>query len=182
MDAYDVGWLAGIIDGEGSAVLVQGSAVRKTDGRRPISPRVLMCVTDFHILHKYTTLLTQWGVRYTYIPQYVDTRGDRTGKITVTVHRIDSVITLLDIIIPHLSLKKERAQLVRELAAWKLAHREDMMRRYKTLDPAVLDAEQEFWTRYREIYAGRGGKLFRERNRDLREAVIKADTPIYFPD
>lgn len=182
-DPIDIGWMAGILDGEGSIVLVQNSAVRKSDGRRSVMPRIYMAVTDFEILERYTQILSKWGIAYTYTTlKYNVESGDWSPKVNVNIHRHDAVIKLLEIVLPHLTTKKARAELILEYTKWRQEHSEELNYRGGPIDTSCQDIEQEFWRQYREIYAGRGRKKILARKRDLREAILLPNTPIYFPD
>ncbi len=182
MKQNDVGWMAGILDGEGAVVLVRASTIRKSDGRRSISSRVYMAVTDFEILAKYTRLLTEWGIDYTYTTmKYQVDDGDWMPKVNVNISKQDAVIKLLQIVLPYLTCKKDRAQLILDYTLWRKEHSDKLRFRYGTIDKSLQDEEQTYWERYREVFAGRGLKLNAGRKRDLREAVLKPSTPIYFP-
>lgn len=181
MNEVDLGWMAGILDGEGSVVLVRNSYVRKSDGRRSISPRVLMAVTDFSIVKKYTTILSNLGVDYTYVLQRYDRpNGDKyLPKINVNVHKLESVVLLLENVTPLLTLKRKAAELVLEYARWRLEF--GYLLAYNkegSISRKHQDIEQTYWKRYREVFVGKA----KSHKRDLSEAVMTNSVPLHWPD
>lgn len=182
-DPIELGWMAGILDGEGSVVLVQNSTVRKADGRRAIVPRIYMSVADFEILEQYTTILTKWGISYTYTKmKYNVDDGDWSPKVNINIHRYDAVVQLLEIVTPHLTVKRKRAELILDYTHWRQENYRGLQHRYGKVDTTLYDQEYSYWNTYREIYAGRGKTKHLIHRRDLREAILIPNTPIHFPN
>jgi hypothetical protein len=179
----EIGWLAGIMDGEGSVVLVQGSEKRKTDGLGSIGCRVLIAVCDLEILRKYTQILSDLEVSYRYVRQdkYMK-EGAKYSRpnpvVQVYIARLDSVVKLLDVITPHLTLKKKVAVLVREVAQWRLDNAR-MMQYHRGPEYDYLRKQESlYWERYRSEFVGKA----RSHSRSIMEAVIDPCTPIHWPD
>jgi hypothetical protein len=185
LDPAEIGWCAGIIDGEGSVVLVQnkGMGKRKADDNFGISPRVLMSVTDFKIIQKYTTILTKWGVEYGYTlqgPYLNDHRNvvSHASRLCVHICKQASLIRFLEIVRPHLSLKADLADLVLEFTKFRMSMRQNFSHRYSTSDFEAFAKEQEYWTKYRETYVTKARSTFR----DLKESIRTKSVPLHWPD
>lgn len=185
MDASDIGWIAGLIDGEGSIVLVRPSYIRKSDGRRAVCPRILVAVCDFLILEKYTKLLSELGINYGYVKQdkYIKS-GSRWSRPNPVIHVYiasqESIVKLLEIVTPHLTLKRRNANLVLEFTKWRLENGKSLAFRSSKdgISKDLQDCEQSFWSRYLVECSGKA----RSHTRSLMEAVINHGTPIHWPD
>ena len=99
------------------------------------------------------------------------------GRVNINIHRLKDVREFIDIILPHLSSKAERAKLVRDFVYWKSLSRTAL----NLGNPDTQDDEYEFWNLYRRMYAGRGKKNRSSRGeRDLSESVMDNSVPIHF--
>jgi len=176
MNPYDIGWLAGILDGEGSVVLVQHSEVRSSDGRRGISPRLLLAVADFSILQKYTSLLSELGIPYGYVRQLPGGRRQHT-IVQVWIANHEAIIKLLKLVLPYLTLKQRQAEFIVRFCEWKMENSERLCQRGGPIDRSIQDKEQTWWTEYRTVYMGKA----RSHARDLDEAIREKATPIRWP-
>jgi hypothetical protein len=61
---FDLGWVAGIIDGEGTVVLYIGACKRtkRDNGLNNVSPQVIMANTDKNMVDRYADILKGIGV------------------------------------------------------------------------------------------------------------------------
>jgi hypothetical protein len=108
MKPEDVGWFAGIIDGEGTITILNEGA-----------PWISIVNTNTILLEKVQRLLKEWGVPYSVTTRkgkYVDKRGVKHDKATTEIRIIDSgyAYALLTKLLPLLTAKKERASLMME--------------------------------------------------------------------
>jgi len=175
MQPQDVGWLAGLLDGEGSIVLVRGSSDRKSDGRRSVLPRIVVAVADFEILKKYTTLLSSLGINYGYVKQ---AHGRRHPIIHVWVAQHNSIVRLLTVVLPFLTLKARAARFVLDYTNWRITNHDNLCYRGGPILRAVQDKEQEFWETYQQVYMGKAVS----HSRSLLDAVADKSVPLHWPD
>lgn len=141
----ELGWLAGIIDGEGTIGMVIQSLDKDRLGKfsyvqkqtRPyqrrnyedyqypmIAPFISVTSTSFELLQKYTQLLTNMRLRYHYIlSRHSDKNGNWNDSICVRISRVNSVHKMLTYIRNYLSEKKLRAELIMEFCEWKISLR-----------------------------------------------------------
>jgi len=185
MNDFDIGWIAGLLDGEGSIVLVRPSYVRKSDSRRAVTPRILVAVCDFLILQKYTTLLSELGINYGYVKQdkFVK-KGARWSRPNPVIHvyiaHQESIVKLLELVYDHLTLKKRNASLVIEFTKWRIENGSKMSFRShaREIDRSIQDTEQSYWTRYLDGCAGKA----RSHERSIMDAVAEHGLPLRWPD
>lgn len=179
----EIGWVAGIIDGEGSIVMVRTSTVRKSDGQKGISCRILLAVCDLEIIKKYTEILSDLGVYYRYVRQDKFVKdGAKYSRpnpvVQVYIAKMDSIVRLLEIISPHLTLKKNAANHVLEFAKWMISNSKKMQYcRGKDYD-YLRDESLEYWNKYRSEFVGKA----RSHSRSIMEAVLDPSTPIHWPE
>jgi len=106
-----IGWLAGIVDGEGS-LLFGGS---NKSGHQRFTPIITICNTDPGMILEITKIYESLKVSF-----YVFHRngGDLTGHFGrkqihgINVNRLSSLEILLPILIPHLITKNTKAVLM----------------------------------------------------------------------
>lgn len=182
-DPYDVGWMAGAIDGESSVVLRRTTKTRKTDGRRSVMANVLLGHTDFEFLKKYTRILHDWGIEFRYVKQRSKHRrsnGEQSPQVFVSVHKIEAVNRLIDIVVIHLSEKRARAELIWRFTMWKLCTRDQWkIPKFDTPERmALYDKEASFWDEYRRLYWGRG----RTPVQPLFDTITEPNMPIRYPN
>lgn len=183
MNQSDIGWLAGILDGEGSFVLVRRSEKRKVDGRGGVDCRILLAVCDFAILEKYTRILSELRISYRYVKQdkYIKTGAKYSRPnpvIQVYVAPRESVVKLCEAVLPYLSLKRKPALLVLEYAKWRLENSKTMQYHRGSDYDYLRDKEEEYWNRYRSEFVGKA----RSNERSLMECIIDPSTPLHWPD
>lgn len=174
----DVGWMAGIIDGEGTIgmsiqSLYNGFTIKKKDKEYGdyqypnVCAWISMTSTSFDLLRRYTEILTAWGIRYHYCLNANSKKKNAwNDSVIVRISRINSVHKLLSIIRPYLTEKKPRADLILEFCEWRIGLR----LKWKTQHPqkrnsigqiqkgrALGEVEQakqkEFWERFKALPA-----------------------------
>jgi len=108
------GWLAGIVDGEGSIIMaVRNKQVKSWKGKG-IEVQINLGNTDGGIIHKYVGLLNRLGIQ----PKLREFNGSKNSflkkcMIYTVVMKMSQILILLTGIEPHLaSEKKYRAQLM----------------------------------------------------------------------
>lgn len=120
----ELGWLAGIIDGEGSVILFLG--VRKGEKLNNVSPEVVMGNTDFAMIDRYVDILGRLGVGLfvgTKLPSYktgIENSHPSTKKYkplkVVTTAGFLRVKKLLDVVTPYLVTdKRKKSELLLQL-------------------------------------------------------------------
>lgn len=116
----DLGWLAGILDGEGSIIL--GTYQRK-DGYKQSYHRVCFYNSDESVINKVSRILdaNEIGNHVSSRLQYGNL-GSRTG-FTVQVSNLQSLKKLLELIKDDLTCKKDRAELMIRFCASRLQHK-----------------------------------------------------------
>lgn len=116
----DLGWLSGILDGEGSIIL---GTYNKKDKTHHYFVRVCFYNSDEDVINKIVKILDHHE-----ISNHVESRlqygnlGNRKG-FTVTVGKIDSIIKLINLIKNDLTCKKTRAELVFKFCEKRLQHK-----------------------------------------------------------
>lgn len=128
-----IGWLAGIIDGEGSITLLVSHRDGK-DGRKQalrMSPRVIIGNTDPGIIGRVMEVLDDLGItRYVKHdrPMARDIPGFHPTKAmtTVYVEGFDRVQRLLSAVLPHIAGEKRiRAEIILRFVAQRIKRCED---------------------------------------------------------
>jgi hypothetical protein len=115
----DLGWLAGVLDGEGSVIL--GVFTRKNNTKQYFT-RVCFYNSDEDVVNKVVKILDKND-----IPSYTESRlqygnlGDRKG-FTVTVGKQEAIVKLLGMIKNDLTCKKTRAELLTRFCESRLKH------------------------------------------------------------
>jgi hypothetical protein len=180
-DPYEVGWVAGLIDGEGSIVLVPSYHKRKLDGKTPVSARVMVAVCDFSILEKYTQILHKWGIAFGHSLQHYDPSHGQYStwhdKIMIQIWKQDSIVKLLEIITPHLTLKRGVAEHVIDFARWRFSHHLKVVKG-KIINPEILVEEEYYSTKYQQAYKGKA----RSHIRPLSETIRVNSMPLRWQD
>jgi len=126
----DLGWLAGILDGEGSIIL--GMQSRK-DGERQVYHRICFYNTDDSIINKVVKILDDNEIKC-----YVSERdnygglGKRKG-FTVTISSYESAVKLLELVKNDLTAKKDRAEILLRFCYLRMNH----------LNKAITNEEKE---------------------------------------
>lgn len=103
LEPVQVGWLAGIIDGESWLGL-------KIEPNRKRYPVLQVEMTDYPTLVRVHDMLKRFGSpRWTNLPA----RGHSRPAYRVTLRRPESIIALLDTVQPHLVTKRSAARMAR---------------------------------------------------------------------
>lgn len=105
----ELGWLAGILDGEGSVTLNVNST------KRAIYPRIWISSSEHEILDKTSTIIDKLGIKYG--KHWKQPPGNRKphGYVCVLTHQ--RVRKLLETLLPYITAKKERAEHVIEFCS-----------------------------------------------------------------
>jgi len=115
----DLGWLSGILDGEGSVIL---GVFNRKDNTKQYFTRVCFYNSDEDVVNKIVKSLDKLE-----IPSYVESRlqygnlGNRQG-FTVTVGKQEAIVKLLELIKDDLACKKTRAELVMRFCKSRMNH------------------------------------------------------------
>lgn len=160
--ASEIGWLAGIVDGEGHIGLSYNNQKR----------RILTCRFDFQIVNtddelidKVVSVLRKLGVN-PHIRERVHKKSTWATNKIVTVPRLTNVEKVLSILFDHLTgIKKEKARLMLALLRSRLS-------KYPSRE-AYDDYEQSLVDAYRATYVGMCGA-----STTAREALAKARVKI----
>lgn len=103
MNVADIGWLAGILDGEGTVAIYKG-------GPKSVS----FYNTSHLVMNKVIKILENLGVQYKYSERYANSNFKKNGErfkllLTVGLYRMQHMKKLLKILYPHLTCKKDNA-------------------------------------------------------------------------
>lgn len=145
----DLGWLAGITDGEGCiALLVFGKAPSR-EGRFRLQMRVTIANSNEGVSDRITRTLAQLGIGFHIQKQASKSKGVATGRIMVLVHisTIPMIEKFLDIVLPHMSdtNKLERGRILLQLIRQRRAFAEASgMRATHCYTKADVDLIMEF--------------------------------------
>ncbi len=117
----EIGWLAGMIDGEGS-IAIQRCHHNTPSGRKGYySPRCQVVNTDPALIATVVDLLTRFEVRF-----YITTNGssDRRKELfTIRVDGMEDIARLLAVVTPHLRGEKyARARLLMQYVTARMRH------------------------------------------------------------
>ncbi len=140
-----IGWLAGIIDGEGS--IAMGWHVGKRD-RGVYNPAVSIVNSNPQIIWDAMSILELIGCTY-----HVSARGDRNslGDRTIWViqiHRMSSLVTLLRKMVPHLRGKQARAGI---MLSYVMSRAPKVNSGNKWCDRAYTDQEKSWAEKIRSL-------------------------------
>lgn len=140
----EIGWLAGIIDGEGHI----GLSNQNTKKCRSVRADLQIVNTDNLLIEKLVNILRKMGVN-PYIRERVHVKKTWNTNTIVTVGKFAHIKRILDIVLPHLTgMKREKADVV-------LALIESRMR--KTRFDQYDAHELEIVRVYRERFIGKYG-------------------------
>ena len=115
----DLGWLAGVLDGEGSVIL---GVFNRKDNTKQYFTRVCFYNSDEDVINKIVKILDG-----NQIPPYVESRlqygnlGNRKG-FTVTVGKQEAIVKLLNLIKDDLTCKRTRAELLIRFCESRVKH------------------------------------------------------------
>lgn len=113
MDDVDIGWLAGIIDGEGSISMT-------ITNKRVYTPWVTIYNTDEKIILKVQSLLESIGVSKP-VHKFGRKNPHHKPSYHIQISKHAEIKLLLDLVVPHLSGKRERAEIMLEFVNARIA-------------------------------------------------------------
>ena len=111
MNDKDIGWLAGVLDGEGcihASKPWKKETDRKSEGRHHFDIRVIITQNANLLLEKVGRLLREQGIEY----RYRDGCSKETSEILISVK--SEILKLLILLVSELSCKKRSAEVVIE--------------------------------------------------------------------
>lgn len=116
VNPQEIGYLAGIIDGEGYIALsLHLSSNKQKRQYKVLVPRIGLSNTDPGIIKKCKDILDKLDLKY-----HIASKIEPSGKesFTITVHRFQQLIEYCDVLIPALAgIKKAKAELVRDFCS-----------------------------------------------------------------
>lgn len=114
----DLGWLCGLIDGEGCLGIYHRGGQRKKDYK----PELRIDMTSKEDIQRYVTLMDRLDAG-AHIKYYLGDRAkNRRGHWVVSIGGLRRLKRILPLFIPHLVGKKEKAQLVYNFCESRLSH------------------------------------------------------------
>ena len=137
-----IGWLAGIVDGEGS-IMFGGT---KRNDHHIYTPIVTICNTDPGMILEITKIYESFGIAF-----YIQHRegGSCTGNLgkktlhQITVNRLSALSILLPLLIPSLITKRTKAVLMLQFVMKRLPKKlygSNGSRRYTEDEIAVVES------------------------------------------
>lgn len=115
----DLGWLAGILDGEGSIIL---GKCRRKEGYFQIYHRVCFYSTSDSIINKITKILDFNGVHYYVQPREAYGNLGTKESFTITISSSENIIKFLNLVLGHLTCKEDRAELMFKFCSLRKLH------------------------------------------------------------
>ena len=123
LTAHEIGWLAGIVDGEGSLYL-------KLESNRKRYPVLQVEMTDYSTLVQVYNLLKRFGTpRWLNIPARNRTRNRPAYR--VTLRRPESILAFLGTVGKHLVTKRPQAATAKQAARNNIHLREKRQAQWK---------------------------------------------------
>lgn len=118
IEPIELGWLGGIIDGEGCISLHDRSGKRRGTG---LTPLVSVCNTDMEIIEKIHDILKRMDIGVYVTKLYIGHKNKNPFK-TITVQGLKRVNKLLPFVIPVLTgAKRNKAILIQEYCVSRLS-------------------------------------------------------------
>ena len=120
----DLGWLAGIIDGEGN---IDFSVQTKPSGENKVPndyfcPKVRITNTDMRMIKKISEIYVEENLVFFYalnsIKRYKNRKDTWKNQMEITVSSQNSIAKLLHLILPFLVNKQKMAELMIETIEW----------------------------------------------------------------
>jgi hypothetical protein len=118
----DIGWLAGIIDGEGN---LQATVQEKPCGniKRPyFEPKLRITNTDVRMIKKVSEIYVSEGLVFFYalnqVSRYKDRKPTWKDQLEITISSKKSVIKALHLVMPYLVNKRRYAELMIDALEW----------------------------------------------------------------
>jgi len=122
----NLAWLAGIIDGEGSIGIKRAFDTRKNRSFVSYSPLIQICNTDMILLTKVIEILEFHGITFSF---WNGSEKKRNPKWSVAymigISKNQSAMKFLELLIPFLVSKKQRAEILYEFCLKRQAYLND---------------------------------------------------------
>lgn len=135
----EIGWLAGVIDGEGHI----GLSAQNSKKVRSVRPDLQIVNCDHEMISKAVRILRQLGVN-PYIRERTHSKKTWSTNWIVTVGKFAHMKRILDVVKDHLTgMKRERAELVLALIESRLRKT-----RFDQYDEAELAIVEQFKARF----------------------------------
>lgn len=116
MSQFELGWLSGIIDGEGCF----GLHHLRTKGYEYLRPSLSLANTDARIITRIVEDFEKLGIPYYICKQKARHAGQKNAQM-IQVPGIKRVKRLLDALYPYLGVKKQQAAVLQEYVALRLS-------------------------------------------------------------
>ncbi len=107
---FDLGWLIGILDGEGSFSILKN--------KQYLKPTIQLSNTNFSIISKFTNILNQLGAKWAMSFRPETTKNNASKNITVAA--LESLRTVLETIIPYMECRFTQANYLFEFVNLRL--------------------------------------------------------------
>ena len=162
----EVGWLAGVIEGEGCITICTATNYNKTDGKY-LFPLITITNTDPRLIKKVSEILYKLGAIYHY---QLNMRNNMTGMarptIKISVKGMGSCRKVIKMVYSELTCKIEQADTMLEF----INHRKGKLSNNGSYKKATYD-EQE-WKLFERL------KMFKHQTFFLQRLQRKASVPI----
>jgi hypothetical protein len=104
---WELAWLAGIMDGEGSFLISVNST------HRSVYPRISITNTNIHLMDKVVELVKKLGLKYN-LKLRIGRKVTYSNSLQLSIHTAKRVLLFIQTVEPYLVGKKEHASLVKE--------------------------------------------------------------------
>lgn len=120
----DLGWLAGIIDGEGNLDFSVQSKPCGADGRKSdyLCPKIRITNTDMRMIKRISEIYVSENLVFFYalnsVKRYKDKKDTWKNQMEITISSQNSIGKLLRLVTPYLVNKQRMAELMIETIEW----------------------------------------------------------------
>jgi hypothetical protein len=120
-DNLNAAWLAGILDGEGCIHTTYAQSTTRESGTKIYAHyrcRVEIRNTDPFMIHKITTILSSWKIRF--FVHFVKSKAHYKEGLAVIVSNYKGIQSLLQKTLPHLTAKHDEAKIMLDFVDWRV--------------------------------------------------------------
>jgi len=120
----ELGWLAGIIDGEGNLqATVQAKKCGSKGGRQNyFQPKIRITNTDVRMIRRVSEIYVKLGLVFFYainsVKRYKNRKSTWRNQMEITVASKIHIVTLLEAVMPYLVNKQRYASIMLEATFW----------------------------------------------------------------